>query len=68
MLAQGSSLNVRGIFTELDWNAQREIPADMGMFCFDRKPGAALTVHDVESVRLSATTGQVTVTGTYACP
>lgn len=68
MLAQGSSLNVRGIFTELEWNAQREIPADMGMFCFDRKPGAALTVHDVESVRLSATTGQVTVTGTYACP
>lgn len=68
MLAQGSSIDARGIFTDLDWNAQREVAPDMGMFCFDRKPGAALTVKDVESVRLSATTGQVTVTGTYACP
>lgn len=68
MLAQGSSVNVRGIYTELDWNSARETPSDMGMFCFDRQAGGPLVVKNVESVRWSAATGQVTVTGTYACP
>jgi hypothetical protein len=65
LLGQGGSFDVRGLYTDLDWDASREVPSDMGMFCFERPAGGELTLHDID-VRWSAATGQIT--GTFACP
>lgn len=66
-LLRGRNLDLRGLYTELDWNlTTREIASDMGMFCFAREPGGRLTLKDVPGLRWSAASGEVT--GTYSCP
>jgi hypothetical protein len=67
-LAAEKKLDIRGLYTDLDWNLEtREVTSDMGMFCFTRADESApLALHDVDGVRWSATTKQVI--GTYACP
>lgn len=66
-LAQGKSVDIRGLYTNLDWDlGTREVVSDMGMFCFARQGNGSIEIRNAPGVRWSAATGQVT--GTYACP
>ena len=66
-LAKGRDVNIRGLYTDLDWDlTTHEVATDVGMFCMARPPGGKVEIRNVPDLRWSTATGQVT--GTYACP
>jgi len=59
-------IEVRGLWSELDWNAStRDFDNDVGMYCFVKDAGGGLTIKADAGPRLSASTG--IVTGAYSC-
>lgn len=67
MLADpGASIDVRGLWSDLDWNvATRDFDSDVGMYCFIKDSGGGLTLKLDAGPRLTTSTG--VVTGTYSC-
>ncbi len=65
LLSSGATVDVRGLWSNLDWNTKsRELEGDASMYCFT-KDGSSLTIKDDAGPQYSSTTGNVT--GTYAC-
>lgn len=60
-------IDLRGIYTELDWNLSTgAIASDMGMFCFRKQADGSIALHDVDAMRWSFATKQTT--GVFSCP
>jgi hypothetical protein len=65
LLGNGSAIDVRGLWSSLDWNIKtRDLESDVGMFCFTRE-GGGLAMKDDAGPHLTTKTGLVT--GTYTC-
>ncbi len=61
------NLDVRGLWSELDWNlATRDLEADVSMYCFARDGEGRIVMNPNAGPHLATSTGLVT--GTYACP
>lgn len=61
-----SHIDVRGLWSDLDWNvATRDFESDVSMYCFVKDSGGGLTVNPNAGPKLTTSTG--VVSGTYAC-
>lgn len=60
-----TTVDLRGLWSNLDWNASRDLHTDSGMYCFERNATGGLVLEPDAGPRRSAATG--VVSGSYSC-
>jgi hypothetical protein len=60
-----ATVNLRGLWSDLDWDAARDFHPDVGMYCFERDGNGSLVLKANAGPVRAATTG--VVSGSYAC-
>ena len=63
--AASTTIDLRGLWSDLDWNTQRDLHPDVGMYCFERTGNGTLVLKPDAGVRRSAATGAIS--GEYSC-